>query len=71
MKVVIDTLKGKGIRDRFMRCWWGGAPLQPEEFGPRANSGADGLLPHAAVAGETAKGNFVLRKHNQMGPARA
>ena len=61
MKVVIDTLKEKGIRDdRIVLV--GGAPLN-EDF---ANAiGADAYCRDAAVAVETAK-EFMARKHNQL-----
>ena len=61
MKVVIDTMKEKGIRDDYI-ILVGGAPLN-EEFGRAI--GADAYCRDAAVAVETAK-DFVLRKHNQM-----
>ncbi|MDA8870506.1 B12-binding domain-containing protein [Rhizobiaceae bacterium] len=60
MKVVIDTLIEKGIRDDFT-VLVGGAPLN-EEFG--AAIGADAYCRDAAVAVETAK-DFMARKHNQ------
>lgn len=60
MKVVIDTLKEKGIRDDYI-VLVGGAPLN-EEFGRAI--GADAYCRDAAVAVETAK-SFVARKHNQ------
>ena len=60
MKVVIDTLKEKGIRDDYI-VLVGGAPLN-EEFGRAI--GADAYCRDAAVAVETAK-DFVLRKHNR------
>ena len=60
MKVVIDTLKEKGIRDDYI-VLVGGAPLN-EEFGRAI--GADAYCRDAAVAVETAK-QFVLRKHNR------
>jgi methylmalonyl-CoA mutase cobalamin-binding domain/chain len=60
MKVVIDTLKEKGIRDDYI-VLVGGAPLN-EEFGRAI--GADAYCRDAAVAVETAK-TFVARKHNQ------
>jgi methanogenic corrinoid protein MtbC1 len=50
MKVVIDTLKEKGIRDDYI-VMVGGAPLN-EEFG--AFVGADAYCRDAAVAAETA-----------------
>ncbi|WP_371037690.1 MULTISPECIES: corrinoid protein [unclassified Rhodosalinus] len=61
MKVVIDTMVEKGIRDDYI-VLVGGAPLN-EEFGRAI--GADAYCRDAAVAVETAK-DFVLRKHNQM-----
>ncbi len=60
MKVVIDTLKEKGIRDDYI-VLVGGAPLN-EEFSKAI--GADAYCRDAAVAVETAK-QFVARKHNQ------
>ncbi|MBB5721494.1 5-methyltetrahydrofolate--homocysteine methyltransferase [Loktanella ponticola] len=62
MKVVIDTLIEKGIRDDYI-VLVGGAPLN-EEFGKAI--GADAYCRDAAVAVETAK-TFVARKHNQSG----
>ena len=59
MKVVIDTLKEKGLRDEFI-VLVGGAPLN-EEFGRAI--GADAYCRDAAVAVETAK-MLVARKHN-------
>jgi len=59
MKVVIDTLKEKGIRDDYV-VLVGGAPLN-EEFGKAV--GADAYCRDAAVAVETAK-DFMKRKHN-------
>jgi methylmalonyl-CoA mutase cobalamin-binding domain/chain len=61
MKVVIDTLNEKGIRDDYI-VLVGGAPLN-EEFGRAI--GADAYCRDAAVAVETAK-EWVARKHNQM-----
>ena len=61
MKVVIDTLKEKGIRDDYI-VLVGGAPLN-EEFGKAI--GADAYCRDAAVAVETAK-EFMSRKHNQL-----
>ncbi|WP_292291358.1 B12-binding domain-containing protein [Marivita sp.] len=61
MKVVIDTLIEKGIRDDYI-VLVGGAPLN-EEFGKAI--GADAYCRDAAVAVETAK-TFVGRKHNQL-----
>jgi 5-methyltetrahydrofolate--homocysteine methyltransferase len=65
MKVVIDTLKEKGVREDYI-VLVGGAPLN-EEFGRAI--GADAYCRDAAVAVETAKA-LVARKHNQ-GQARA
>ncbi|GMG81315.1 cobalamin-binding protein [Paralimibaculum aggregatum] len=61
MKVVIDTLKEKGIRDDYI-VLVGGAPLN-EEFGKAI--GADAYCRDAAVAVETAK-TYVTRKHNLL-----
>jgi len=61
MKVVIDTLKEKGMRDDYI-VLVGGAPLN-EEFAKAI--GADAYCRDAAVAVETAK-TFIARKHNQM-----
>jgi methylmalonyl-CoA mutase cobalamin-binding domain/chain len=61
MKVVIDTLKEKGLRDRYI-VMVGGAPLN-EEFGKAI--GADAYCRDAAVAVETAK-EFIARKHNEL-----
>ncbi len=61
MKVVIDTLKEKGLRDQYI-VMVGGAPLN-EEFSKAI--GADAYCRDAAVAVETAK-EFIARKHNQM-----
>ncbi len=60
MKVVIDTLKERGIRDEIT-VLVGGAPLN-EEFA--RSIGADAYCRDAAVAVETAK-DFLRRKHNQ------
>ncbi|PVH29687.1 corrinoid protein [Pararhodobacter oceanensis] len=60
MKVVIDTIKEKGIREEVI-IMVGGAPLN-EEFGKAI--GADAYCRDAAVAVETAK-TLVARKHNQ------
>ena len=59
MKVVIDTLIEKGIRDDYV-VLVGGAPLN-EEFGKAI--GADSYCRDAAVAVETAK-EYMARKHN-------
>jgi len=61
MKVVIDTLKEKGIRDDYI-VLVGGAPLN-EEFSRAI--GADAYCRDAAVAVETAK-HWIARKHNRM-----
>jgi methylmalonyl-CoA mutase cobalamin-binding domain/chain len=61
MKVVIDTLKEKGIRDDYI-VMVGGAPLN-EEFAKAI--GADAYCRDAAVAVETAK-TFMARKHNRV-----
>ncbi len=61
MKVVIDTLVEKGIRDDYI-VLVGGAPLN-EEFGKAI--GADSYCADAAVAVETAK-DYMARKHNAM-----
>jgi methylmalonyl-CoA mutase cobalamin-binding domain/chain len=60
MKVVIDTMKEKGIRDDYV-VLVGGAPLN-EEFAKAV--GADAYCRDAAVAVETAK-DFMARRHNQ------
>src|SRR3954469_23208807 len=60
MKVVIDTLKAKGLRDDYI-VLVGGAPLN-EEFGKAI--GADAYCRDAAVAVETAK-DLIRRKHNR------
>ena len=62
MKVVIDTMKEKGIRDDYV-VLVGGAPLN-EEFGKAV--GADAYCRDAAVAVETAK-DLMKRKHNVLG----
>ena len=61
MKVVIDAMKEKGIRDDYV-VLVGGAPLN-EEFGKAI--GADAYCRDAAVAVETAK-DFMARKHNEL-----
>ena len=66
MKVVIDTLKEKGIRDDII-VLVGGAPLN-EDFAKAI--GADGYCRDAAVAVETAK-SFMARRHNIRGAAAA
>jgi methylmalonyl-CoA mutase cobalamin-binding domain/chain len=64
MKVVIDVMKEKGIRDDYI-VLVGGAPLN-EEFGKAV--GADAYCRDAAVAVETAR-DFMKRKHNQLSMA--
>ena len=61
MKVVIDTMVEKGIRDDYY-VLVGGAPLN-EEFGKAV--GADAYCRDAAVAVEMAK-ELMARKHNQL-----
>lgn len=61
MKVVIDTMVEKGIREDYI-VLVGGAPLN-EEFGKAI--GADAYCRDAAVAVETAK-EFIARKHNVL-----
>ncbi|MXZ52832.1 MAG: cobalamin-binding protein, partial [Acidimicrobiaceae bacterium] len=58
MKVVIDTLVEKGIRDDFI-ILVGGAPLN-EEFGSAI--GADAYCRDAAIASETAKTLVTARR---------
>ncbi len=60
MKVVIDTMVEKGLRDDYI-VLVGGAPLN-EEFGRAI--GADAYCRDAAVAVETAKA-FIARRHNK------
>ena len=66
MKVVIDTMVEKGMREDYI-VLVGGAPLN-EEFGK--SIGADAYCRDAAVAVETAKA-FMARKHNQLAMAAA
>ncbi|QDG78127.1 B12-binding domain-containing protein [Labrenzia sp. PHM005] len=61
MKVVIDEMKEKGLRDDYI-VLVGGAPLN-EEFGQAV--GADGYCRDAAVAVEMAK-DLIARRHNQL-----
>ena len=61
MKVVIDTMVERGIRDNYI-VLVGGAPLN-EEFAKAV--GADAYCRDAAVAVETAK-ELIARKHNQL-----
>jgi methanogenic corrinoid protein MtbC1 len=58
MKVVIDTLKQKGLRDKYI-VLVGGAPLN-EEFSKAV--GADAYCRDAAVAVETAKTLIAARR---------
>jgi 5-methyltetrahydrofolate--homocysteine methyltransferase len=58
MKVVIDTLKEKGIRDDYI-VLVGGAPLN-EDFGRAV--GADAYCRDAAVAAETAQALVMARR---------
>ncbi|MCT4371805.1 B12-binding domain-containing protein [Yangia mangrovi] len=60
MKVVIDTLVARGLRDDYI-VLVGGAPLN-EEFGRAI--GADAYCRDAAVAVETAKA-LIARRHNR------
>ncbi len=61
MKVVIDTLVQKGIRDDVI-VLVGGAPLN-EDFANQV--GADAYCRDAAVTVETAR-NLMERRHNQL-----
>ncbi len=63
MKVVIDTLKERGIRNDYI-VLVGGAPLN-EEFGKAV--GADAYCRDAAVAVETAKGLLAARARRRGG----
>jgi 5-methyltetrahydrofolate--homocysteine methyltransferase len=58
MKVVIDTLKEKGLRDDYI-VLVGGAPLN-ETFAKAV--GADAYCRDAAVAVETAKGLLAAKR---------
>ena len=66
MKVVIDTMVEKGIRDDYI-VLVGGAPLN-EAFAEAI--GADAYCRDAAVAVETAK-SLIARKHNVRGGSNA
>ena len=66
MKVVIETLKERGIRDKVI-VLVGGAPLN-EEFGKAI--GADAYCRDAAVASETAKA-LVLERRAAASAAKA
>ncbi|MDQ3738346.1 MAG: B12-binding domain-containing protein [Actinomycetota bacterium] len=64
MKVVIDTMAEKGLRDRYI-VLVGGAPLN-EEFGSAV--GADAYCRDAAVAAETAKALIQARRVRNAEP---
>ncbi len=66
MKVVIDTMTERGLRDDYI-VLVGGAPLN-EEFAMAV--GADAYCRDAAVAVETAK-EHLARKHNTRGASTA
>jgi len=59
MKVVIDELNNRGLREKFI-VLVGGAPLN-EEFGKAV--GADAYCRDAAVAAETARALVQARRH--------
>jgi methanogenic corrinoid protein MtbC1 len=63
MKVVIDTMVQRGIRDDYV-VLVGGAPLN-EEFG--AAIGADAYCREAAIAAETAK-SFMQARRGRVEP---
>ncbi len=63
MKVVIDELAARGLRDNYI-VLVGGAPLN-EAFAEAI--GADGYCRDAAVAVETAQ-DFMQRRHDQPAP---
>src|SRR5919108_2857294 len=65
MKVVIDTLKEKGIRNDYI-VLVGGAPLN-EEFGKAV--GADAYCRDAAIAAETAQALVMARRAARAGGA--
>ena len=67
MKVVIDTLTERGLRDKYI-VLVGGAPLN-EEFG--AAIGADAYCRDAAVAAETAKSLVQARRRSPEPPGPA
>src|SRR5213080_1560571 len=67
MKVVIDELVAKGIRDDYI-VMVGGAPLN-EEFGKAV--GADAYCRDAAIAVETAKSLLAKRRAAAGAPAKA
>jgi 5-methyltetrahydrofolate--homocysteine methyltransferase len=58
MKVVIDTLKQKNLREKYI-VLVGGAPLN-EEFGKAI--GADAYCRDAAIAVETAKSLLAAKR---------
>jgi methylmalonyl-CoA mutase cobalamin-binding domain/chain len=64
MKVVIDTLQERGLRDKYV-VMVGGAPLN-EEFGQAI--GADAYCRDAAIAAETAKQLVSARRGNPEPP---
>ncbi len=64
MKVVVDTLLAKGLRDKYI-VLVGGAPLN-EEFGVAV--GADAYCRDAAVAAETAKKLVTARRQHLAEP---
>lgn len=64
MKVVVDTMKERGIRERYI-ILVGGAPLN-EEFG--AAVGADAYCRDAAVASEMAKSMVTARRTRTAEP---
>ena len=64
MKVIIDTLKERGVRDNYV-VLVGGAPLN-EEFGNAI--GADAYCRDAAIAAETAKQLVTARRGNAEPP---
>ncbi|MEO8162399.1 MAG: cobalamin-binding protein, partial [Ilumatobacteraceae bacterium] len=64
MKVVVDTLQAKGLRQKYI-VLVGGAPLN-EEFGVAV--GADAYCRDAAVAAETAKKLVTARRQLSAEP---
>jgi methanogenic corrinoid protein MtbC1 len=64
MKVVVDTMKERGLRDKYI-ILVGGAPLN-EEFGVAV--GADAYCRDAAVAAETAKQLVSARRTRTAEP---
>jgi methylmalonyl-CoA mutase cobalamin-binding domain/chain len=63
MKVVIDELEAKGLRDRYI-VMVGGAPLN-EEFGKAV--GADAYCRDAAIAAETAQALVQAKRASSSG----